>query len=41
MREALAADYAAMGEMFMEDPPGLAELVDRLAAIEAEINAAM
>ena len=40
MREALAADYAAMGEMFMEDPPGFAELVDRLAAIEAEINAA-
>lgn len=40
MREALAADYAAMSEMFMEEPPGFTELVDRLAALETELNAA-
>lgn len=40
MREALKADYAAMAEMFMEEPPSFAELADRLEAIEAKINAA-
>ena len=36
----LAADYAAMAEMFMEGPPAFEELVSRLADIEARINAA-
>jgi len=40
MREELAADYAAMAEMFMEEPPAFDELVSRLADIEARINAA-
>lgn len=39
MREELAADYAAMAEMFMEEPPAFDELVSRLADIEARINA--
>lgn len=39
MRGELAADYAAMAEMFMEPPPGLDELVERIAAIEAVLNA--
>lgn len=40
MREELAADYAAMAEMFMEEPPSFEELVTRLADVEARINAA-
>ena len=40
MREELAADYAAMAEMFMEEPPAFDELVSRLADIERRINAA-
>lgn len=40
MREELAADYAAMAEMFMEEPPAFEELVTRLADVEARINAA-
>lgn len=39
-RGRLAADYATMAEMFMEQPSGFAEPVDRLAAIEGEIYAA-
>lgn len=41
MRSDLAADYAAMAEMFMEEPPSLAELVDRISEIEAKLNAAV
>lgn len=40
MRDELAADYAAMAEMFMEEPPGFDELVSRLSDIEGRINAA-
>ncbi|MGE3692392.1 MAG: nucleotidyl transferase AbiEii/AbiGii toxin family protein [Novosphingobium sp.] len=40
MRDELAADYAAMAEMFMEVPPKFEELVSRLADLEARINAA-
>lgn len=40
MRDELAADYAAMAEMFMEEPPAFEELVSRLADIEGRINAA-
>ncbi|KAJ8139358.1 hypothetical protein OY671_007429 [Metschnikowia pulcherrima] len=40
MREELAADYAAMAEMFMEEPPGFDESVSRLSDIERRINAA-
>lgn len=40
MREELAADYAAMAEMFMDEPPAFDELVSRLADIERRINAA-
>jgi len=40
MREELAADYTAMAEMFMEEPPAFEELVSRLADLEARINAA-
>jgi hypothetical protein len=39
MRYELAADYAAMAEMFMEEPPTFEELVSRLADLEARINA--
>ncbi|MBB6192735.1 hypothetical protein FHS51_002988 [Sphingobium wenxiniae] len=39
MREELAADYAAMAEMFMEEPPAFEELVSRLGDIERRINA--
>jgi hypothetical protein len=41
MRDELAADYAAMAEMFMEEPPAFDELVSRLADIEERINAAV
>lgn len=40
MRDELAADYAAMAEMFMEEPPSFDELVSRLSDIEGRINAA-
>ncbi|CAH0356685.1 nucleotidyl transferase AbiEii/AbiGii toxin family protein [Sphingobium sp. CECT 9361] len=40
MRKELAVDYAAMAEMFMEEPPAFEELVSRLADIEGRINAA-
>jgi len=40
MHDNLAADYAAMAEMFMEKPPAFEELVSRLADLEARINAA-
>lgn len=40
MSEELAADYAAMAEMFMEEPPSFEELLSRLADVEARINAA-
>lgn len=40
MRDELAADYAAMAEMFMEEPPSFEELISRLADLEARINAA-
>jgi hypothetical protein len=39
MREELAADYAAMAEMFMDEPPAFDELASHLADIEARINA--
>jgi hypothetical protein len=39
MHDELAADYAAMAEMFMEVPPTFEELVSRLADLEARINA--
>lgn len=38
--EEFAADYAAMTDMFMIAPPALTDLLDRLAALEARINAA-
>jgi hypothetical protein len=41
MRRELAADYAAMAEMFMEEPPGRTELVDRITAIETMRNLAV
>ena len=40
MHDELAADYAAMAEMFMEVPPTFEELVSRLADLEARINGA-
>lgn len=40
MSDELAADYAAMAEMFMEEPPSFEELVSRLAEIEGRINVA-
>ena len=40
MHDELAADYAAMTEMFMEEPPTFEELVSRLADLEARINGA-
>jgi len=40
MNEELAADYAAMAEMFMEEPPAFEELVSHIADAEARINAA-
>lgn len=40
MHDELAADYAAMAEMFMEEAPTFEELVSRLADLEARINAA-
>jgi len=37
-QEALAADYAAMGEMFMAPPPSFKELMAGLAALETKLN---
>lgn len=38
MKDALRRDYEAMGEMFMSDPPPFAQLIERLAALEATLN---
>lgn len=38
MKDALRRDYEAMGEMFMADPPPFAQLLERLAALEATLN---
>lgn len=38
IREALAADYAAMADMFMADPPAFPELLAGLADLETRIN---
>ncbi|WP_439540140.1 nucleotidyl transferase AbiEii/AbiGii toxin family protein [Sphingomonas sp.] len=40
IRDALARDYAAMADMFMEDPPAFKELLAGLAALETRINQA-
>ncbi len=39
-RDALAADYAAMAEMFMVEPPNFDELLAGLADLEKRINQA-
>lgn len=38
IRDALARDYAAMADMFMEDPPAFKELLAGLDALEKRIN---
>lgn len=38
IRDALARDYAAMADMFMEDPPAFKELLAGLADLEDRIN---
>jgi hypothetical protein len=38
IRETLARDYAAMADMFMEDPPAFGELLAGLDALEKRIN---
>lgn len=40
IRDALARDYAAMADMFMEDPPAFKELLAGLEALEQRINQA-
>ncbi|MGX7896052.1 nucleotidyl transferase AbiEii/AbiGii toxin family protein [Tsuneonella sp. HG222] len=40
IRDALAADYAAMAEMFMINPPSFPELLTGLADLEKRINTA-
>lgn len=40
IREALARDYAAMADMFIEDPPAFKELLAGLEALEKRINQA-
>lgn len=39
LRTRLEADYSAMGEMFMQEPPSFAELMAAIAALEAKLNA--
>jgi hypothetical protein len=36
--DALRRDYQEMGVMFFEDPPAFQALIEKLAALEAEIN---
>lgn len=39
MTEALAADYAAMADMFMTEPPSLSELLESIEDLEKRLNA--